>query len=75
MELEGFGAILRLDNRQFGFASRIVERFVLFEEVHEALGGRGTVRKLWREARIAEGWPEEKVGGVLVRFEGVGLQR
>ena len=52
-----------------------MERFVLFEEVHEALGGRGTVRRLWREARIAEGWPEEKVGEVLARFEGVGLQR
>ena len=39
-----------------------MERFVLFEEVHEASGGRGTVRRLWREARIAEGWPEAKVG-------------
>lgn len=57
-----------------------MERFVLFEEVHEASGGRGTVRRLWREARIAEGWPEAKVGGVLARFErpellGVGLRQ
>ena len=52
-----------------------MERFVLLEEVHEALGGRGTVRRLWKEARIAGGWPEAKAGGVLARFEGVGLQR